>query len=315
VPEEKPEETPDEKPPVVEEDGDVDEPLPSFSAPRRVEDLTVKLNAEKAKSRVLRDDHKAEIARLKARHASEQADLKAKQKEPKADKDSSWDKYDVGSIHTVEGVLRRVELKFEMIDEVAVMNFLGHVAARRDLRTKDGYLVSTTLCTLLQQSREGILPVVTSETTLYGFRRRTYSGVARLGSDLGEDVKATFNYQRKLGIPRSRMGHSVFSSGKLIRYVTAGNLNMIEIDLNVAFIQLRVDKAAPSCAMPCCRLLLAQESTNDFLAVLAGEGGLCLMKKELWQRRPHALRHRRQAVPQGRAPRDVGSHRGQLGRT
>jgi hypothetical protein len=63
--------------------------------------------------------------------------------------------------------------------------------------------------------------------------------------------------------------------------VTAGSLNMIEIDLNVAFIQLRVDNAAPSCAMPCCRRLLAQESTNDFLAVLAGEAGLSLMKKAL----------------------------------
>ena len=229
--------------------------------------------------------HKAVVADLKAKHNASQkvvvADLKAKHKAEvvglKAKgkgkgKEDAWTKYDVGGIRKVDGELQRVELRTEMIDEEAVRHFLGHVAVRRDLRSKDGYLISETLTTLLMQSRRGVLPVVTSETVLHDLRRRTYSGVARLGADLSSDVKATFAYQLELKIPRTRMGHSVVSNGRLVRYVTAGKLNMIEIDLSVAFVQLRVDRA-PMMALPCCRLLLAQEPTNEFLAELAGSAG------------------------------------------
>ena len=102
-----------------------------------------------------------------------------------------WTDYDVEHVRRADGELNGIVVKYEIIDTKAIMDFLAHTAARRSIRTKDGHLVSEVLVTLLQQQRGGKLPVVTSETTLLGLRRRTYSGVARLGLDLPATVKVS----------------------------------------------------------------------------------------------------------------------------
>ena len=76
------------------------------------------------------------------------------------------------------------------------------------------------------------------------------------------------------------MGRSVFSFGKLVRCVVAGELGMVEVDLCVAFVQLRVHHAPPDERLPACRELLAQENTDDFFKARCGDVSLKDAKRD-----------------------------------
>ncbi len=69
---------PDAVEPAVSDAESDDVPLPSFSVPRRIEELTAKVNSEKGKTRVLRNSHTEAIGSLKAKHTEAMGDLKAK---------------------------------------------------------------------------------------------------------------------------------------------------------------------------------------------------------------------------------------------
>ena len=79
--------------------------------------------------------------------------------------------------------------------------------------------------------RGGKYPVVRSNVVHRGLERRTYSGVARLGANLSDEVKATFDYQREMKIPRTMMGKSIMEFGKLARYACNGGLDLVEVDM------------------------------------------------------------------------------------
>ena len=110
----------------------------------------------------------------------------------------------------------------------------------------------------------------------------SFTGVARLGHDVPEDVKQAFDYQRELNIPRALMGKSIVELGKAARYACNGDdLGMLEIDMSVAFVQLRLGDANGAVDMPACReLVAASPSTSAFLERLS-TGQLDLCKKAL----------------------------------
>ena len=122
--------------------------------------------------------------------------------------------------------------------------------------------------------------MVRSRVVHSGLERRSYSGVARLGADLSDEVKATFDYQRKMQIPRTMMGKSIMEFGKLARYACNGGLDLVEVDMISAFLQLRLADAGDNVAMPACRKLLSCEDIDGALERMSG-GALAAAKKTL----------------------------------
>ena len=183
--------------------------------------------------------------------------------------DANWATYDLEHVREPLGDICDLEVVWEHCDMDSILKFLSLTAARR-CRTKVGTLIAEAFDTVLRVQKGGKYPVVRYRTEQHGFIRRSQSGVAGLGADLPQEVKDAFEYQIALRIPRSQMGKSCFAFGRLYRYVLGGRMGMAEIDMCLAFIQLRLRDCAGELTMPACSKLVACENPNEELERMSG---------------------------------------------
>ena len=158
---------------------------------------------------------------------------------------SPWDDYDKPD----SSVFAESRVHHEMVNEKLVKQLLDYPTVRR-LREKTGHLMGYTMVTLLQCCKNGFITTVWTQDEIQGHRQRWYSGLHRLGDAATDEVLNLFNVQRMLGVRRNKMGLSAFAGGKGLRSICRFGIDYVEVDLVMAFCQLRLMHKPDNVSMP-----------------------------------------------------------------